>query len=109
MEGPDLQVDLALLLTAEPPAAAIETAWRLAGAAAAKGCRVGIFMMGAGVHAAAVLGERRASGEAEGVVLVRCAQNARERGARGHPAVWEGSQADWARMVARARRVLALG
>lgn len=103
---PDLAVDLALLVMAAPPAAGVETSWRLASAAVAGGRRAGIFLMDDGVHAARLLGERAAALQPGAVALVRCAQDAAERGAAGHPAVYEGSQADWARMVARARRVL---
>lgn len=99
---------LAVLLTAAPPAAAVETAWRLARAAVARGRAAGIFMMDDGVHAAAPLAERAAA-EGGGVGLVRCVQDARQRRAADAPGVLEGSQADWARMVAEAARVLSLG
>lgn len=99
---------LAILLAAAPPSAAVDTAWRLARAALARGRAAGIFMMDDGVHAAAPLAERAAA-EGGGVALVRCAQDAGQRRAAAAPGVLEGSQADWARMVAQAARVLSLG
>lgn len=102
MRGP-----LAILLAAPPPAAAAETAWRLAAAALARGRGAAIFMMDAGVYAAAPLAERaRAAGL--DLTLVRCAQDARRRGAAPAEGVAEGSQADWARLVAAAGRVISL-
>lgn len=101
---------LAILLTAAPPAAGVDTAWRMARAAVSRGHGAVIFMMDDGVHAAAALAERvRILGEAGGGVrLIRCGQDARNRRAAAADPVTDGSQADWARAVAAAGRVITL-
>lgn len=117
---------LAVLLTAAPPHPAVDTAIRFALAAVEEGLNAAVFMMDDGVHAAPYLAQALRSGlgigasasgdQAEAgqgarapVRLVRCSQDARAHGAAGAEGVIEGSQADWARMVAAAKVVLRLG
>lgn len=103
-------MDLAVLLSAGPPAAAVTTAWQLARAAVARGYAAGIFMMDDGVYAAPVLAAQAAAAGLGGrLPLVRCAENARRRGLAPVDGVTEGSQADWALWVANARRAISLG
>lgn len=126
------ELSLAILLTAAPPHPGVDAVIAFARAAMAEGLRAAVFMMDDGVHAAgrlaealgsessgsevprAMLGGGLGAGDASEsdramVQLVRCSQDARERGAAPAGGVIEGSQADWARMVAAAKVVLRFG
>ena len=103
---------LGLMIKAEPQAAAHVTAERLVRAAVAGGWRVSIFFMDNGVYAMeryASLLQDESLPQREQLRLAVCAHNCDERGHLIPAGVKSGSQADWARIVEEAERVMVFG
>ncbi len=96
---------LALLLSSGVESQDCHTVLRLAEAILAGGNQVSIFLMADGVYLApsiAGLSDR-------GARVVWCSHNAQQRGLSPVQGVEEGSQFDWASMVAEADRVVSFG
>ncbi len=96
---------LAILLTSGFEAQDRRTVVRLAEAALGLGHQVSLFLMADGVYCAPFV----AGLSTKGALVVWCGHNARQRGLPGVPNVHDGSQYDWACMVAEADRVLSFG
>ncbi|MHB0869812.1 MAG: DsrE family protein [Chloroflexota bacterium] len=96
---------LAILLTSGFEAADKRTALRLSAAALAQGHQVSLFLMGDGVYCAPTFGDLAQ----RGAPVVWCSHNAQQRGLPAVPGVFEGSQFEWAAMVAEADRVVSFG
>lgn len=101
-----------LMITADPQAAAHFTAERLLRAAVARGWKASVFFMDNGVYALARYAQLLQDEELpnrENLQLSVCAHNCDERGHAIPEGVKSGSQADWARIVTEAERVMVFG
>lgn len=96
---------LAILLTSGFESQDKHTAYRVAEAALARGHQVELFLMEQGVYSAPYL----AGLSSRGASVVWCSHNAQQRGLPEVPGVREGSQFDWAAMVAAGDRVVSFG
>ncbi len=98
-------VRLAILLSSGVDSQDCHTVLRLAEAALAGDNRVSLFLMDDGVYVA----RRIARLSDIGAQVVWCSHNAQQRGLSPVQGVVEGSQFDWASMVAEADRVVSFG
>ncbi len=96
---------VAILLSSGVESQDYHTVLRLAEAALGGGHQVSVFLMADGVY----LAPRVAGLSDRGARIVWCSHNAQQRGLPRVQGVEEGSQFDWASMVAEADRVVSFG